>query len=87
MTRITLLTTPGCDLCDHAKEILERVRADVAIEVEAVELDSDRGHALARRSGMAFPPAVLINDEPFSYGRLSERKLRKALGRRAAAER
>jgi hypothetical protein len=34
---------------------------------------------------MAFPPAVLIDGEPFSYGRLSERKLRRDLARRGIA--
>ena len=83
MTRITLLTKPDCDLCDDAKEVLARVAADTAIDVETVELDSEQGRQLAERTGMAFPPGVLVDGEPFSYGRLSERKLRKALAKRA----
>ena len=82
MTRITLLTKSDCDLCEHAKDVLRRVAVDTPIELETVDLTSDHGRALAQRSGMAFPPAVLIDDQPFSYGRLSERKLRKALARR-----
>ena len=82
MTRITLLTKPDCDLCDHAKQVLARIGTDLAIDVETVELDGDRGRALAVASGMAFPPAVIVDGEPFSYGRLSERKLRKALATR-----
>ena len=31
-----------------------------------------------------FPPAIFVDDEPFSYGRLSERKLRRALDRKVA---
>lgn len=85
MTRVTLLTKPDCDLCDHAKEVLARIGTDHAIDVETVELESDRGRALAMTSGMAFPPAVFVDGEPFSYGRLSERKLRTALGRRNTA--
>ncbi|MGH9252739.1 MAG: hypothetical protein ACRD0W_24965 [Acidimicrobiales bacterium] len=30
-----------------------------------------------------FPPGVLLDDDPFGYGRLSERKLRRELARRA----
>jgi hypothetical protein len=29
-----------------------------------------------------FPPAVFLGGEPFSYGRVSERKLRRELDRR-----
>ena len=85
MTRITLLTKPDCDLCDHAKQVLARIGTDHAIDVETVELDGDRGRTLAVASGMAFPPAVFVDGESFSYGRLSERKLRKALARRTTA--
>lgn len=83
MTRITLLTKPDCDLCDHAKEILVRVQADTAVDVDTVDLGSEQGRQLAERAGIAFPPGVLVDGEPFSYGRLSERKLRKALAKRA----
>lgn len=34
------------------------------------------------KGGLLFPPGVLIDGEPFSYGRLSERKLRRELDRR-----
>jgi hypothetical protein len=36
--------------------------------------------ALAAASGALFPPVVFVDGRPFSHGRLSERKLRKALG-------
>lgn len=87
MTRITLLTKADCDLCEHAKAVLVRIAADADIEVETVDLTSRHGRELAERSGMAFPPGVLVDGEPFSYGRLSERKLRKALAKKAAPAR
>lgn len=85
MTTIILLTKPDCDLCDHAKGILARVQADTGVEFETVDLTSERGRALADGAGMAFPPGVLIDGEAFSYGRLSERKLRRALAAREPA--
>lgn len=83
MTRVTLLTKGDCDLCEHAKAVLARISADSPdVVVESVDLDSDAGRRLAERSGMAFPPAVLLDGRPFSYGRLSERKLRRAIAAR-----
>ncbi len=82
MTRITLVVSTHCDLCDHAAAILHRLTQELPLEVEVLPLDSPRGQEVALASGMAFPPAVLIDGRPFSYGRLSERKLRRELARR-----
>jgi len=79
VTRVTLLTKADCGLCEQAKAVLARVAADTPLEVETVDLASDRGRALAEEAGMAFPPGVLLDGEAFSHGRLSERKLRRAL--------
>lgn len=79
MSHITLLTTASCDLCEHAKAVLERISADIEIDVEELDVTSDRGRGLAEEAGVVFPPGVLIDGEPFSYGRLSERKLRRRL--------
>ena len=80
MIRITLLTKTDCSLCDRAKATIDKLTDEFRLTVELVALDSPEGQLLAARSGMAFPPAVLLDGQPFSYGRLSERKLRRALG-------
>jgi glutaredoxin len=85
--RITLLTQTNCNLCEHAKEVLARVSADVALQIETVDLSTDQGKRLAACAHVMFAPGVLIDDAPFSHGRLSERRLRNALrGRPAPAE-
>lgn len=84
MTRVTLLTTADCALCEQAKEVLARLGGELALEVEVLDVATDRGREIAASSGMAFPPGVLLDGRPFSYGRLSERKLRRELGRRPA---
>ena len=77
--RVTLLTTASCALCDHAKDVLARLAQELDLVVEEVDVESAEGRAMAETSGMAFPPGVMLEGEPFSYGRLSERKLRRAL--------
>lgn len=79
---VTLLTQPDCGLCQHAKKVLSRLAGDFALEVREVDLTTPEGQALAARSGMAFPPAVLLDGEPFAFGRLSERRLKRELARR-----
>jgi hypothetical protein len=82
--RITLLTQSDCSLCEHAKGVLARVGADVALQIETIDLASADGRRLAAQARVLFAPGVLIDDDAFSYGRLSERRLRKALRGRPA---
>ena len=84
-TRITLLTAPACSLCDHAKAVLDRLGADHDLVVEELSVQSEQGRDLMMQHRVAFPPGVLIDGQAFSYGRLSERKLRRELDRRDGA--
>lgn len=79
--RITLLTQSECHLCDHAKRVLARVRVDHPIEIEEINLSTDEGQRLATGAGVMFAPGIFVDGRPFGFGRLSERKLRKALTR------
>jgi len=81
VTAITLLTQDDCALCEHAKGVLARVGADHLLEVTEIGLESEQGRALAVQAGVLFAPGVLVEGRPFGYGRLSERRLRRTLGR------
>jgi glutaredoxin len=79
MTEVVLLTKEDCHFCDHAKDVLVRLRDEYDLRVREVVLESEEGRRLARESAAPFPPVVFLDGVTFSYGRLSERKLRKAL--------
>jgi len=81
---VTLLTQTSCRLCELAKGILERVGNEYSLSVTEVDLGTEMGRELAADAGVLFAPGVLVDGRPFSYGRLSERKLRRLLDRRAA---
>lgn len=83
MTAITLLTQADCALCEHAKEVLARVGEDHPLEVTEIDLASEEGRAPADQARVMFAPGVLVDGRPFGYGRLSERKLRRALSRKS----
>ena len=84
---VVLLTQAHCGLCDHAKEVLDRVAGDFAVDVRTLDMGSEEGKALADQGGVLFPPGVLVDGRPFSYGRLSERKLRRELTRHVPSHR
>jgi glutaredoxin len=76
---ITLLTRVDCAFCDHAKQVLGRLGDAYLLQVTEIDLASDEGQRLARTAGVLFAPGVLVDGAPFSFGRLSERKLRRTL--------
>ena len=80
--QITLLTQSSCGLCDHAKEVLSRVGADYPLEITEIDLAGEDGQRLARQAGVLFAPGLLVDGESFSFGRISERKLRRTLDKR-----
>lgn len=76
---VTLLTQSDCYLCEQAKAVLARLSNEFQIEVEEISLSSAPGQRLAAESGVLFAPGLLLDGKPFSFGRLSEKKLRRAL--------
>jgi glutaredoxin len=81
--RIALLIQDNCVLCEQAKEVLVRVADDFPLVVEEIDLGSEQGRRLAQRGGVMFAPGVFVDDQMFGFGRLSEKKLRRALQRRS----
>ncbi len=82
---VLLLTQKQCAFCEQAKELLDRLSVEYRFSVSTLDLASPEGEALAVRSGVLFPPGIFLDGEPFSYGRPSERKLRRELERRLGA--
>ncbi|GAB3144359.1 glutaredoxin family protein [Micromonospora sonneratiae] len=70
--RLTLITRPGCHLCDVAKEAMDRVVAatgDQWVEVDVtgdLELERDYGDRL---------PVVLLDGREHGYWRVEEERL------------
>lgn len=79
--KILLLTQENCHFCDMAKEMLDRLSSEYNFSISTLDLSTPEGQTLAEKNGILFPPGLFIDDKPFSYGRPSEKKLRKELDR------
>ena len=73
--RATLVTTPDCHLCEHARTVLQRVLAN-RVSIDEMDWNAADGHALVKRDGVPFAPAVYIEGKLCGYGRLSDGGLR-----------
>ncbi len=76
---VTLLTVADCGHCEDAKQLLDQLAAEYPLRVATVDLASPEGQRLAVLGGVIFPPGIFLDGQPFSYGRPSRRKLRRAL--------
>jgi glutaredoxin len=77
MPRITLYSRPGCHLCDVAREVVERVCADLGEEYVEVSIDDDP--ALQERFGEEIP-VTFVDGRQHDFWRVDEARLRAALG-------
>ena len=73
---ITLLSRPGCHLCDDARAVISRVAADLGVRwserdiTASVQLLAEYGEMI---------PVTLIDGVQHDFWRVDERRLRQAL--------
>jgi len=85
--RITLLSRPGCHLCDDAREVIGKVADELGVTWE--ERDITQSEADLREYWEKIP-VTLVDGVPHDFWRVSEDRLRRALrlplrGRRSAS--
>ena len=73
---ITLLSRPGCHLCDEARRIIARVAAD--LDIAWVERDVTDSAGDLREYGEMIP-VTLIDGVQHDFWRVDESRLRRAL--------
>ncbi len=75
--RVTLLSRPGCHLCEEARAVISRVTAELGVawtERDITASDDDL------RAYGDMIPVTLIDGVQHDFWRVSEDRLRKALG-------
>jgi len=85
MIDVVVLSQSDCHFCELAEQVLQRVARDYPLAVRHIALASEEGQALASRHGVMFAPGILLAGRLFSYGRPSERRLRRHLDRQFSA--
>ena len=76
--RITLVSKPGCHLCDEARAVIERVAADLG--VGWVERSIEDDPALKEQYWEQIP-VTFVDGRQHDYWRVDETRLRAALAR------
>lgn len=76
--RLTLLSRPGCHLCDDVRAVLQRVATELGVPLE--ERDISRSESEFREYGERIP-VTLIDGREHDFWRIREDRLRAALSR------
>lgn len=74
--QVTMYSRTTCGLCDHAREVILRVRAEIPFEYDEVFVDDDL--ALEREYGLRVPVVLVDGLERFEV-EVSASELRSAL--------
>jgi glutaredoxin len=76
VTRVMLLSRPGCHLCDDAREVIARVAADLGVEWAERDISSSPDDL---REYAEMIPVTFVDGVQHDYWRVSEDRLRAAL--------
>lgn len=74
--KITLLSRPGCHLCDDARAVVSRVAADLNVPWEERDISRSPDELAAYWDKI---PVTLIDGVPHDFWRVTEERLRAAL--------
>jgi glutaredoxin len=76
VARVTLLTRPGCHLCDAARDVVQRVCADLDVAWTEVDITTDEDlHARYWEQ----IPVTLVDGGQHDFWRVDATRLRAAL--------
>ena len=74
--RVVLLGRPGCHLCDAAREVIDRVTAELGVQWQEHSIDDDP--ELLRRYAEQIP-VTFVDGRRHDFWRVDEARLRAAL--------
>jgi Glutaredoxin-like domain (DUF836) len=80
---VTLLSRPGCHLCDEARAVIARVTAELGVTWAERDITRSGDDLRAYRDLI---PVTLIDGVQHDFWRVSEDRLRQALRQRPAAD-
>lgn len=73
---VTMLSRPGCHLCDDARAVILRVTGELGVPFDEVDITADPVLEEEYREQI---PVTLVNGRQHDFWRVDERRLRAAL--------
>jgi len=80
MIALTIYSRPGCHLCDEMKDVVNRVKQSIPLQLEEVDISQSRD--LEEKYGLEIP-VLLVDGKKAAKYRIGEEDLRRILAGRA----
>lgn len=74
--QVSLLTRPGCHLCDDARKVVDRVTSELGLGFEEINVDEYPELKAAHDTEI---PVVRVNGVPKDFWQINARRLTKIL--------
>jgi hypothetical protein len=72
---VLILVRAGCHFCRDAQAMLDGLADEYPLGIRTLDMTTPEGERIALQARLLFPPGILLQGRPFSYGRPSEGKL------------
>lgn len=77
MLKVTLVSTPSCSHCLEVKKTLEKMKGEYPdLTIEEISAITEEGQKLIHQHSIMSSPGILVNDEFFSMGIVSEKQFK-----------
>ena len=76
MLKVEIYSKPNCHLCEHAKEILQRLQLESPFILQETNIEANEKYLEFYKEKI---PVILLDGELIFYGRISEKALRKKI--------
>ena len=74
--KLTLLSKPGCHLCEAVREVLDELQTEYRFAFEEIDITSDPGLFAQYRYEI---PVLLMEGKEIARGRITDRELLRIL--------
>lgn len=76
---VTVVSAEECHYCKRVRRILEHLELNYPMTIKYIGMSTPIGSDLIAGHRVPFPPLLLLDDEYFGHGRISEKKLERHL--------
>lgn len=73
------ITSEGCEHCEETRTLLQKLHKEYYFKIKEIEMASPEGMELVMQYRIMLAPAIIIDKNLISIGKVSEKSLREEL--------
>lgn len=73
------ITSEGCEHCEETRALLHKIQKEYDLAIKEIDMASPQGMELVMQYRIMLAPAIIIDKNLISMGKVSEKSLREKL--------